>query len=77
VAVQVGGRQGSMTYGDRELRRQWLVQRPVRLKNGTGSSDIKEQSQEKKGRKVRVVWLKYPVKCCNLITVDDYCRFKV
>jgi hypothetical protein len=41
---------------------------------GTGSSDIKEQSQEKKGRKVRVVWLKYPVKCCNLNTVDDYCR---
>jgi hypothetical protein len=37
---------------------------------GTGSSDIKEQSQEKEGRNVRVVWLKYPVKCCNLITVD-------
>jgi hypothetical protein len=30
----------------------------------TGSSDIKEQSQGKKGKKVRVVWLKYPVKCC-------------
>jgi hypothetical protein len=43
---------------------------------GTGSSDIEEQSQRKKGRKVRVVWLKYTVKYVNLITVDDYCRFK-